>query len=95
MAVSPGLALGARSGQILALIMRTGLGPAILGVVIGATAAAGLARFLEPMLFAVDAVDAPTFGAMAAFLLVAAFTAAWVPARRATQIDPARSLRGE
>ncbi len=89
------LALGARPIRILALIMKTGLGPAIIGVVIGAAVVAGLTRFLKPLLFAIEAVDAPTFGAMIALLLAAALVAAWVPARRATRIDPARSLRGE
>ena len=69
--------------------MRAGLGPSIVGVVIGTAAAAALTQLLQPLLFSIDPIDLPTFGAMAALLLTAAAIAAWAPARRATRIDPA------
>jgi putative ABC transport system permease protein len=89
------LALGGRPGQILAPVMATGMAPAVAGVALGALGAAGLTRFLEPVLFGVSPTDLATFAGMIALLLAVAAAAAWVPARRATLIDPARSLRGE
>lgn len=66
---------------------------AVAGVVAGLAAALALTRFLQPLLFGIDAIDFPTFGLGAALVFSTAFIAAWIPARRAVRIDPARSLR--
>jgi predicted permease len=89
------LALGARPGHILRRVMTTGVGPAAVGIVIGTVAAALLTRLLQPLLFGVAPTDPATFGGMVALLMLVAAVAAWVPARRATLVDPARSLRGD
>ncbi len=89
------LALGARPGQILALVMKAGIWPAVVGVALGAAAAAGLTRFLQPVLFGIAPTDRSTFASVTLALVLVAIAAAWLPARRATRIDPARSLRGE
>ncbi len=89
------LALGASPGQILAPVMATGIAPALAGVALGTLAAVGLTRFLEPVLFGVTPTDLATFAATIVLLLAVAAVSAWIPARRATLIDPARSLRGE
>ena len=89
------LALGASARQILAPFMATGVRPALLGIVLGTAAAAWLNRFLEPVLFDVAPTDGTTFAVMIVLLLGVAAAAAWIPASRATLIDPARSLRGD
>ena len=89
------LALGASARQILAPFMATGVRPALLGIVLGTAAAAWLTRFLEPVLFDVAPSDGTTFAVMIVLLLGVAAAAAWIPASRATLIDPARSLRGD
>jgi ABC-type antimicrobial peptide transport system permease subunit len=66
-----------------------------LGVIVGVIAAAGLSRYLEGLLFGVTPLDATTFvGVVAMFIIVAAL-ASYVPARRATRIDPQIALRTE
>lgn len=87
------IALGARPIQILWPAMTVAMKPALLGVMAGAIAAMGLARWIEPLLFGVTTTDARTFVAAGAGLLGLAAVAAWIPAHRATSIEPASNLR--
>ena len=89
------MALGAQRGQVLGLMMRKGLALAAAGVLSGLVCAAAGARSLQSMLFGVAPLDATTFAAVAiAFALVAA-AASYLPARRATKVDPVVALRAE
>ena len=89
------LALGARSGQVLGLVLREGLVLAGMGVAIGALAALGVSRFAATLLYGVRATDPLTYAVVALLVLVAAGTACLVPAHRAASVDPMTSLRGE
>ncbi|HXJ40275.1 MAG TPA: FtsX-like permease family protein, partial [Bryobacteraceae bacterium] len=89
------MALGARQAQVRAMFVRSGLGLAGLGVVCGLAAAVALTRWMKSLLFGVGASDPITWGAMAAAMVVAALAASYVPARRATQVDPIDTLRAE
>ena len=89
------LALGASPSAVVGMIVRGGLGLAIVGVAIGTAAAAALAPALESLLFGVKPLDAPTFASVAVLLLAVAALATYIPARRATQVDPMTALRNE
>jgi predicted permease len=89
------MALGARAGQILGLILRQAMRMAIAGVSIGVIGAFILARFLSNQLFQVRSFDPATFGLMAAMVLLVAFVACVLPARRATAVDPLDACRHE
>jgi putative ABC transport system permease protein len=87
------MALGAERRQVMALIMRRGLALATVGIVAGLIGAFAGARYLQSMLFGVEPRDPATFAFVAvAFALVAA-AAAYLPARRATRVDPMVALR--
>jgi putative ABC transport system permease protein len=89
------MALGARRAQVLALVLRKGLILATVGIGLGLLGAAAATRLLQGMLFGITPLDATTFMAVALlFGLVAAF-ASYVPARRATKVDPMVALRSE
>jgi putative ABC transport system permease protein len=89
------LALGAQPGAVRRRVVGQGLVLAGAGVLLGVAGAAGLARFLESMLFGVAPTDAATLASVALFLLVVALAASYLPARQATRIDPLAALRGE
>ena len=89
------LVLGAPPGQLRRQVVAQGLLLAGAGVALGLAGAAALARGLESMLFAVAPTDPATFAAVAAFLLVVALAASYLPARLATRIDPMSALRDE
>ncbi len=89
------LALGAQRSAVLRHVLRYGLTLAVIGVVIGLAASLGLARTLESVLFRVSAADPPAFGGAAAMLILVALAASYVPARRATNLDPMATLRTE
>jgi putative ABC transport system permease protein len=86
------LALGAQPGNIVALVMRQGLSLTLLGLALGLAGAAALTRLLERLLHGVSATDAPTFIAIALLLSVVAVLACYLPARRATKVDPMIAL---
>ena len=89
------VALGAERGTILRMILGEGAAMALVGLAVGGAAAVPLSRLLNGLLFGIEPADPPTI-AMAAVLLVAvAIGAAWIPARRATAVDPMTALRGE
>ncbi len=89
------IALGATPRGILALVLRHGAAVATLGVLAGLVAAGVLARFIEGLLFGVNGRDPATFGAVAVLLGAVAIAATYLPARRASRVDPMVSLRSE
>jgi putative ABC transport system permease protein len=89
------MALGARPGQIVRLMVREGLVLILLGTAVGLTAAVGGARLLAGLLYGVGPTDATTFVAAPLILGAAAVAAALVPLRRALRVDPMIVLRQE
>jgi putative ABC transport system permease protein len=88
-------ALGAQTADILKLVMSHGARLAAIGLGIGLVLALGFARALSRMLFGVGALDPITFGATAIVILALALVASYLPALRATRIDPVVALREE
>jgi predicted lysophospholipase L1 biosynthesis ABC-type transport system permease subunit len=88
-------ALGATRGSIRALVVREGLGPALVGVALGTIASLGLTRFLAGQLRGVSPVDPVTIGVVALCLLVVAAGATLIPAAAATRIDVTVAMREE
>jgi ABC-type antimicrobial peptide transport system permease subunit len=77
------------------MVVRQGMTLAGLGVAIGLVAAVGLTRLMASLLFGVDPVDPPTFGVVAVTVAAVAALASWLPAHRASTLDPATTLRQE
>jgi predicted permease len=88
-------ALGASKGDLLRLILRSGMLMAAIGLVLGLAGAFGLTRLLANLLFGVGERDPVTIGAVAALLTAVALLACYIPARRATKVDPMIALRYE
>lgn len=89
------MALGAQRGGILALVLRFGLRLAIIGLILGLISSLATTRVLQSLLFQVSAYDLSTFAGVAVLLTIVAVAACWIPARRATQVDPLTALRYE
>ena len=89
------MALGARRGDVLSLVLRQGAMLAAAGIAVGLAGAFALTRYLQTMVFGITTFDLPVFLILS--LLLAAITAfaCYVPARRATRIDPIVALRYE
>ncbi len=89
------MALGARYGNVVALVLRQGLTPAGAGIAVGVCGALAVTHLLASLLYGTAPTDPVTFGMAAAILLGVAAVACWIPARRAARIDPMTALRGE
>ncbi|MGH9345746.1 MAG: ABC transporter permease [Vicinamibacterales bacterium] len=89
------MALGARARDIVRMVMRQSMAPAVAGVLIGLGSAALLTRLLSAWLFDTAPLDGGAFAAAAVVLLVTALLASTIPARRATRVDPSTALRAE
>jgi putative ABC transport system permease protein len=89
------MALGAQVGDVLKLVIGHGMKLVFAGMALGLVASLALTRTMKHLLFGVSATDPATFGAIALLLALAALLACFVPARRATKIDPMSALRSE
>jgi putative ABC transport system permease protein len=89
------MALGAGRRRILRLVLGQGMRPALVGIALGLVVAPALTRLIAGLLYGVTATDRLTFAVIAALLLAVAWLACWIPARRATKVDPLIALRCE
>jgi len=89
------MALGAKGTDVLKLVLRHGMSMALLGIGIGLAGAWALTRFLSKLLVGISTTDLLTFSIVTFTLLVAALLACYLPARRATKVDPLVALRYE
>jgi ABC-type antimicrobial peptide transport system permease subunit len=89
------MALGATRADIMALILKQGLGLTLAGIILGLAGALAMTRFFKTLLVGVSATDNVSFAATTALLLLVAVAATYLPARRASRIDPLQALRNE
>jgi putative ABC transport system permease protein len=89
------MAVGARTRDVVGLVLREGGRLAALGGALGLLAALALTRLLESLLFGVSPTDPLSFAAVVAFLSACALLGCWLPARRAARVDPVIALRYE
>jgi ABC-type antimicrobial peptide transport system permease subunit len=89
------MALGAQRRDVLQLVIRRGMLLTIVGVGLGLAGSFGLTRLISSLLFGVSATDIGTFGAVSSLLFVIALLACWLPARRASRVDPIVALHAE
>ena len=89
------MALGATAGDVQIMILGEGVRLVAIGVLVGVTIAMAVSRAIQSMLFETSARDRATFVLVPSILTLVAILACWVPARRATRIDPSTALRDE
>jgi putative ABC transport system permease protein len=89
------LALGAQVGDVLRMILGQGMAVIMIGVALGLAGAFGLMRLMKSLLFGVSETDPLTYAGITLVLVVVALAACYIPARRATKVDPLEALRYE
>jgi ABC-type antimicrobial peptide transport system permease subunit len=89
------LALGAPPRRVLALMLRQGMKPVVVGLAIGLAGAVAVTRIMRSLLFEVSATDPMTFVGVASLLAMVGLMASYLPSRRAAGVQPAMTLRGE
>ena len=89
------MALGAQARDVSKLVIREGVAMALIGVTIGLAASLVLTRLMESLLFEVSTTDQSIFAGVGALLVAVAVLACWIPARRASTVDPMVALRCE
>src|SRR5262249_5394015 len=89
------MVLGAQTGDVLGLVMKQGAAMVVIGLVAGLVTAFALTRLMASLLFGVAPTDALTFASVTAILGLVALAACYIPARRATEVDPMQTLRYE
>jgi ABC-type antimicrobial peptide transport system permease subunit len=89
------MALGAQRRDVLRLVLTRALRTVVAGVIVGLAGAAGVTRVLQTFLFGVTPTDPVAFTVVTLLLMAVGLVAAWLPARRATRIDPCAALRAE
>jgi ABC-type antimicrobial peptide transport system permease subunit len=89
------MALGARAGEVLRLVVLHGLKPTLAGVAVGVVGAIALARVLTRFVYGVSATDPATLASISLLVVFVGFVASLLPAYRATRVDPIRTLREE
>jgi putative ABC transport system permease protein len=87
------MAIGADASRILRMVLQEGVALGAAGAIIGLAGAAWLTRFLKTVLFGIDPLDVKTLAVTVALLFTLAVLASWIPARRATRVDPSIALR--
>jgi putative ABC transport system permease protein len=89
------MVLGAQGSDVLGLVMKQGAGMVAIGIAVGLATAFALTRLMASLLFGVTATDLPTFASVTVILFGVALAACYIPARRATRVDPIQTLRYE
>jgi ABC-type antimicrobial peptide transport system permease subunit len=89
------IALGAGAGQVIALVMRAGMKLVLIGLGIGAACSVGAGYLIANQLYNVSRADPAVLGLVALALLTATMAACWLPARKATRVNPVEALRAE
>jgi putative ABC transport system permease protein len=89
------MALGAQTGALRRLLVMQGMKLTLIALILGLAAAFGLTRQIKGLLFGVSALDPLTYGFVVLLLVAVAWLACYVPARRATKVDPLVALRHE
>ena len=89
------MALGADAGSVIALVLRQGIRLVLIGVGLGIAASLGAGILIANQLYGVSRTDPAVMAGVALILIVAAVLASWLPARRASRVDPSVALRSE
>jgi putative ABC transport system permease protein len=89
------IALGAKREQVMRKMLMDGMGPAVLGLIVGLAASLEVGRLMRDLLYEIDPLDPAVFAAVAAVLVAVAALACFFPARRASRLDPMQALRAE